>query len=310
MKNHNRQFKLGMHSYTLHLHGCGESWGFQSTNETHAFDKVLTLDKLMDLCVEVGLDVLHMTLVDLDNDLSDEHLAWVKKRSEEIGLALELNVSFSAPCDPRINTNVKTAIEVGHKIGAQLVKFSLDIERPHPLTHSNMHPEVMAQLIERYRDFNANIKLMEKYNMKVAIENHCDAFADEVIWLVTQLDHPLIGICCDTINSLMVGEGIEECVRKMAPYTYCVHFCDNKIFADPDGTHSIGTVIGQGDIDCKRIMRILRDQAPEELDTINLEIELPLNGHTLEGGRQQELQGLKDSIAFMHDELNIGFRGR
>ena len=27
VKNNDRKFKLGMHSYTLHLNGCGESWG-------------------------------------------------------------------------------------------------------------------------------------------------------------------------------------------------------------------------------------------------------------------------------------------
>ena len=29
VKNNDRRFKLGMHSYTLHLNGCGESWGFE-----------------------------------------------------------------------------------------------------------------------------------------------------------------------------------------------------------------------------------------------------------------------------------------
>ena len=33
-KNSNRKFKLGMHSYTLHLSGYGESWGFQSEGKT------------------------------------------------------------------------------------------------------------------------------------------------------------------------------------------------------------------------------------------------------------------------------------
>lgn len=74
MNNARRKFKLGMHSYTLHLSGCGESWGFQSSGEIHAFERVLTLDKLMEFAVQEGIDVLHITLVDLDNDTSPEHL--------------------------------------------------------------------------------------------------------------------------------------------------------------------------------------------------------------------------------------------
>ena len=51
-KNANRKFKLGMHTYTLHLSGLGESWGFQSEGKTFEFEKVINLDKLMDMCVD------------------------------------------------------------------------------------------------------------------------------------------------------------------------------------------------------------------------------------------------------------------
>ena len=63
-KNAKRQFKLGMHSYTLHLSGYGESWGFQSEGKHYAFEKAGTLEDLMDLAVKEGIQVLHITLVD------------------------------------------------------------------------------------------------------------------------------------------------------------------------------------------------------------------------------------------------------
>ncbi|SDX31489.1 sugar phosphate isomerase/epimerase family protein [Eubacterium barkeri] len=306
MKNANRKFKLGMHSYTLHLSGCGESWGFQNTNEVYAFERVLTLDKLMDLAVEEGIQVLHITLVDLDNDTTPAHLAAVKADAAVHGLDLELNVSLNAPCDPRVNASIEDALDIGHAIGATLVKFSLDVEHPHPISHANLCPEAMEQIAGLTLKFKKNIPTIEKYGMKIAIENHCDMFADEVIYMVKQLNHPLIGACCDTINSMMMSEGIEECVRKMAPYSYCVHFCDNRVFADPDGTHSLGCAIGDGDVDVVEVMKIFREFAPEELDTINLEIELPLSGYSLEDGRQAEIDGMRKSIRFMKDVLNIG----
>lgn len=310
MKNANRKFKLGMHSYTLHLSGLGESWGFQSEGKNYAFEKVIDLDKLMDLAVEEGIEVLHITLVDLDNDVSPAHLAAVKANAEKHGLDLELNVSFNAPSDPRVNATIEEALEIGHAIGATLVKFSTDVEHPHPLSHACMCPEAVKQMADIVMDFKRNLPTIEKYGMKIAIENHCDLFADEVVWMVKQLNHPLIGACCDTINSLMMAEGIEECVRKMAPYCYCVHFCDNRVFADPDGTHSLGCAIGDGDVDVIEVMKILREQAPEELDTIDLEIELPLSGYTLEEGREEELKAMRKSIRYMHEVLDIGVRGR
>ena len=86
IRNHDRKFKIGMHSYTLHLSGFGESWGFQEYGEHHAFEQVATFKDLVDIAVEVGLDVLHITLVDIQNDTSDAHLAECRKIAEEAGI--------------------------------------------------------------------------------------------------------------------------------------------------------------------------------------------------------------------------------
>lgn len=306
----NRKFKLGMHSYTLHLSGCGESWGFQVEGKDYAFEKILPLDKLMELAVEEGIDVLHITLVDLDNDTSDEHLAAVKALSEKLGVELELNISFSAPCDPRVNCTIAESLEIAHKLGCKLVKYSTDVEHPKLLSHSCMCPEAMEQMAEIVMDFKANIPTIEKYGLKIAIENHCDLFADEVIWMVEQLNHPQIGACIDTMNPLNMTEGIRTAIEKMAPYAYCVHFCDTKIVVDPDGVHSYGCAIGQGSIDVVKVMNTLRDVAPPELDTIDLEIEVPLSMYTIEEGREVEYKAMRESIKYMHEVLDIGVRGR
>ena len=194
--------------------------------------------------------------------------------------------------------------------GSTLIAGSCSYLVASNLFPSFMSPEAMEQMAKIVMDFKKNIPTIEKYNLKIAIENHCDLFADEVIWMVEQLNHPLIGACCDTINSLMMAEGIKDCVDKMAPYCYCVHFCDNRVFADPDGTHSLGCAIGDGDVDVVQVMKILREKAPEELDTIDLEIELPLSGYSLEEGRKLEIEAMRKSIKYMHEVLDIGIKGR
>ncbi len=57
-------------------------------------------------------------------------------------------------------------------------------------------------------------------------------------------------------------------------------------------------------------MKILREKAPEELDTIDLEIELPLSGYSLEEGRKLEIEAMRKSIKYMHEVLDIGIKGR
>lgn len=304
IRNSEKQMKLGMHTYTLHLSGLGESWGYESN---HAYEKTINLLELMDMAVEWGLDGLHITNVDLENR-DAERLAEVKAAAEVHNLYLEYNVSFDAPCDSRVNSTVKDAFLTAEAIGADLVKYSLDIERPRPLYGTCMHPDVMQQLSNRYNEFKDNIPLMEKLGIKLAIENHCDTYADEVIWLIEQLNHPMIGACVDTINSLLVLEGPEEAVNKLAPYAFCCHFCDNVVVVDADGTHSIGVAIGKGDIDCAKVLQTLKDQSP--MDRITFEIEWAMGEDSLEVAREKEIQACVDSIDYLRNVLKVGVRNR
>jgi sugar phosphate isomerase/epimerase len=303
--NEERRFKPGMHTYTLYLSGLGESWGFGSA---YAFEKTISLTKLMDLAVEWNLDGLHITNVDLET-LDSAHLSDVKATAEAHGLYLEYNVSFNAPSDPRVNSNVRDALRNANGMGADLVKISLDIERPRPLYGTRFHPDVMRQLANRYDEFKKNVSLMEELGLSVSIENHCDTYADEVIWLVRQLNHPKIGVCLDTINSLVVLEGPEICVEKMAPYANCCHFCDNKLVVDPDGTHSIGVAIGSGDIDCVKVLKTLKEKAPL-LERITFEVEYEIGDDPLEVAREKEIEACKQSINYLRNVLGVGFRGR
>lgn len=50
--------------------------------------------------------------------------------------------------------------------------------------------------------------------------------------------------------------------------------------------------------------------APPELDTIDLEIEMPLSMYTLEEGRTEEIKAMRKSIQYLHDVLDVGIRGR
>lgn len=304
IKNNDKQMKLGMHSYTLHLSGLGESWGYE---DNHEYDKAIDLMKLMELAVEWGLDGLHITNVDLESR-EPERLDKVNAAAKANNLYLEYNVSFDAPCDPRVNSTVKDALLTANAIGADLVKYSLDIKRPRPLYGTCLHPDVMRQLSERYNEFKANIPLMEELGIKIAIENHCDTYSDEIIWLIEQLNHPMIGACIDTINPLIVLESPEEAVKKLAPYAFCCHFCDNELVVDADGTHSIGVAIGKGDIDCAKVLQTLKDYSP--MDRITFEIEWPMGTDSVEVAREKEIQACIESIDYLRNELKVGVRNR
>ena len=308
MELHNlRPMKLGMHTYTLHFFGLGESWGF---GKDYYFEKTIDIFELMDMAVKWELDGLQITKVDIDSNTDPRFLAEVKAAAKERNLFLEFNSSFNAGSDSRVNCTVEEALKIGHALGCELVKFSLDIIRPRKLYGSCMHPEVMSQMAERYEHFKAQIPLIEEYGLQVAIENHTDTYADEILWIVNQLAHPHIGTCIDTMNPLQVIEGPEVAVEKLLPQAICCHFSDDLIVVDPMGVHDVGVASGQGSMDMAKILQRIRDVSP--MDRIIFENEIPFlyREEPIEEAREREMKACEESIAYLRNELKVGVRNR
>jgi len=296
-----RKLKLGMHTYTLHLWGFGQIW-FAPGGET--YDKAFGLVELMDKSVEWGLDGLHLTGADLETK-DDANLERVAAEAKKRNLYLEYNFSLNEESDPRINDTFANAAYVCHKLGADLAKVSMDIRREPPLYGSSMQPAVMRQLVDIYYDIKKALPLYEKYGVRLAIENHTETYADEVLWLVDQLAHPLVGVCVDTVNSFPVLEGPQVAVEKLAPKGICTHFCDHKLDRDEYGARFHGVAIGEGDMDCQKILDLFRRVSPK-MDRITFEIEWDKGTDTLEEARRKQMEACLRSIKYCREVLKIG----
>lgn len=298
-----RKMKLGIHTYTLHLNGLGQNWGFVGDHFTQA----MTLEDLMDKAVEWGLDGLHLTNVDLGSK-DPARLAAVKKAAKAHDLYLEYNCALNEEFDPRINETFESAVPVAEAIGADLIKFGLDIRRPKPLYGSCFHPKVMRQLCDVVDKIQAALPAYERTGIRLAVENHTETFADEIVWVIEQVNHPLVGACVDTINSVSVLENPQFATERLAPYAFCCHFCDNELVRDQHGAHFIGVALGKGDIDNKRSLQALKDLAPDFFDRITFEVEWSIGDDSVEVARKKELQACVDSIKYLRNELGIGVR--
>ena len=179
----NRPLKLIMHTYSLHFWGFGSSWGIRE----YVFQKQFSLYDLMDKAEEWGLDGLHVTRMDLGTT-DPVQLEYIRKEAEKRGLILDFNASFD-DIDPRCNVTIEEAIEVARYIGADIVKWCLDIKRPRQLYGSRFCPQVMEQLEYRCSQFEKVLPKLETYGIRFALENHTDTFADEVLWMIEKLNH-------------------------------------------------------------------------------------------------------------------------
>jgi len=294
-----KKMKLGLHTYTLHLWGLGENWA----NFNEPWPKAMTLMQLMDKAVEWGLDGLHITGCDLETK-DNRRLQEVRAAFEDHHLYAEYNFSLNSEFDPRITDSVEEGINIAAALGADIAKISLDVRRPRPLYGSCFHPAVMRQLIDIYDEIKAALPLVEKKGVKLALENHTDTYADEVIWLIKQINHPMVGACLDTVNSMCVLEDPMSAVEKLAPYAFVNHFCDHKLDRDEFGIRFHGVALGDGDIDCIKVYKTIRELSPT--DRITFEIEWDMGGDSLEVARQKQLEACIKSIKYAREVLGIG----
>jgi hypothetical protein len=69
--------------------------------------------------------------------------------------------------------------------------IGMNLTRPQLVAASKFHPQVMQQLEGVVNKLKNAAPIAEKSGVKLAVENHTDAFSEEVIWVLDQVNHPL-----------------------------------------------------------------------------------------------------------------------
>jgi sugar phosphate isomerase/epimerase len=200
-----------------------------------------------------------------------------------------------------VQHDIEEGIGIARAIGADVAKIGMNLTRPHPVAASKFHPQVMQQL-EKVADKLKNASfLAEKSGVKLAVENHTDAFSQEVIWVLDQVNHPFVGACIDTVNALHVTENPITAVENLAPRAFTNHFRDNKIIIKPYGFKLTGAAVGEGDLDMRRAYELIEKNP--NVNRINIELDLQCPLDTMEETLQFEREALQRSVRYCREVL-------
>jgi sugar phosphate isomerase/epimerase len=278
----------------------GQNWGGFKLQ----WEPVWDIFGLIDEVKELGLDGLHLTAADLGSTDPD-HLGDVRRAAEERGLYLEYNFSLDASgYDDRLTHTMEEGIAIAESIGSDIGKISMDIHRPHPVCGSAFHPEVVPQLEDVARKAQAAAPVAQNAGVRICLENHTEAFSDEVLWIINRVNHPYVGVCVDTNNSLMVGEDPLTAIRRLAPLSYTNHFSDHRIVFDQYGCRITGVATGTGDVPMREAFQVIK--ANPNMKRLNIEVEFDPGADGREEARRREYQAVVDSIRFTREELGVG----
>ena len=290
---------LGLHTYSFYLHGIGQAWA----DFKLPWPRQMSTFELFDEGIRMGLDGFHLDDGVLET-LDPAYLQEVRAAAHERGLYLEYNFSMDlGGMGIGIQHSLEEAIATADHLGSDIVKVSMDLVRPRPLAASRFHPRVKAQMESFATQLKTSAPVAEAAGIKIAVENHCDSFSEEILWLLDLVDHPAVGACIDTVNALMVMEDPMQAIANLAPRAFTNHFRDDRIELQRYGLKLTGAAVGEGDIDMKRAYDIFRTTSSMRRINIETEMEIPLDN--MEQALRMEKEAIERSIRYCREVLGI-----
>ena len=156
--------------------------------------------------------------------------------------------------NPDAFNEMKRAIADAKTVGAGVMRVVASSWR---FRHED-HKEQLGRLELQFREA---VKIARDHGVKLAMENHQDFTAEEILSLLEGVNSPYFGVNFDTGNSVRLGEDPVRSMELLAKYTFAVHLKDialNPTEAKPtDWFYHSCVPIGQGLIDNQAIVNTL-----------------------------------------------------
>ena len=86
--------------------------------------------------------------------------------------------------------------------------------------------------------------MAKEYGIRLALENHCDSFSEEILWVLKEVNHTFVGACIDTVNAWHVAEDPMNAIENLAPVAFTNHFRDDCVEFCRDGFKVKGVAVG------------------------------------------------------------------
>jgi sugar phosphate isomerase/epimerase len=101
-----------------------------------------------------------------------------------------------------------------------------------------------------------------RHRIQLAIENHKDFRAPEMLGMLEHLDSEHVGICLDTGNSIALLEDPVQIIHTWTPWARSAHLKDLALCEYSDGFLLADVVLGEGLLDLVAIVASLRKAHP------------------------------------------------
>lgn len=244
--------KVGIDSYCYHRY-FGEVYPQQK-----APARQMTLEDFLDRAKELEVDGVSLESCFIPS-FDKGYLADVKAKIDDSGLdrvfAWGHPDGLEGGKNDEAYKDMIASFEHARNIGADVMR----VVGSSLMFRFESHEEQIARLTKMFKEA---VKVAEDYDIKMAVENHIDFTADEIVALLGNVGSPYLGLNFDTGNFLRLLDDPIKGMEKLAPHVYATHVKDLKpqrgVAADEWYFFS-STPVGEGLVDNLQLARLLKE---------------------------------------------------
>ncbi len=172
----------------------------------------------LDIAQGHGVEGVSLEAVYIPED--DATLGRLADRVAELGM--EPVWAWGHPDGLRSGTDESAAedllrhIGIARRVGATVMRICAGSRRTRPADWAQ-HKAKLVPMLRPLADAAA------RQGVVLAVENHIDLLADEMVEIMQAVDSPGLGVCLDTANNLRMFEEPVAVAAKLAPYTRATH---------------------------------------------------------------------------------------
>ena len=160
----------------------------------------------------------------------------------------------SGKAPPDVAQDLVKHLGVARGVGARVMRICGGGRRTRPDRWDDHKRGLVAQL-------RPLVDEAQTHGVVMAIENHIDLLADEMVDLIETIGSPWLGVCYDTANNLRMLEDPVVVARKLAPYARATHVKDVTAQKGDPRTFAFwpSVPLGRGLIDLPLVLACLDD---------------------------------------------------
>jgi sugar phosphate isomerase/epimerase len=240
------------------VHSYGLRWNSKAKSRTYpAFENAM---QLLEHCHSIGAGGMQVGV----NNWTSSFAQSLKNRSMALDMYIEGSIALPKEDVSQFERQVETAKEAGVTIFRTVCLSGRRYENFKSRKDFDIFKEESLEALK------VAVKIAEKYQVKLAIENHKDWRAKELVEIIRWLDSEWAGVTLDFGNNISLLEDPDEVIERLAPYAFSTHIKDMGLQTYDSGFLLSEIPLGTGVVDLKRAVELCVKHNPQ----INFNLEM------------------------------------